>query len=126
MKENWAWASGVRAGWLVTPQILSYYDVGFTQASFSSVNLVGNTIGNLGVPVAIMASNVYNGWFLGSGMETALPFVGNGWFARAEYRYAEYGSAHVPEMLAGGGLRDIVSIHPFVQTVRAAVVYRFN
>lgn len=126
MTESWAWASGVRAGLLFTPQILGYYDAGFTQARFSSVNLVGNTVGNLGVPTATLPANTYNGWFLGSGLETALPFAGGGWFARAEYRYSSYNTANIPETAVGGGIRDIVSIRPFVQTVRAALVYKFN
>ena len=125
LTENWAWAGGVRAGWTVTPQILSYYDVGFTQAAFSGVGLTGNTSANLGAPVANLGSHTYNGWFLGSGLEMALPFIGRGWYGRVEYRYSEYENANIPELATGGGVRDIVAIRPNLQTVRTELIYRF-
>ena len=31
----WTWAAGARAGFLVTPKFLTYFDGGYTQANFN-------------------------------------------------------------------------------------------
>lgn len=82
----------------------------------------------IGLPSATLAAQNYDGAFLGGGVEVALPFVGNGWFARAEYRYAQYNSANIPEILVPplAGVNDVVSIRPDVQTFRAELTYKFN
>ena len=116
MSERSSWAAGLRGGWLITPTILSYYNVAFSQANFSSANMSG---------VATLGSHTYNGWFLGSGLEAALPFLGNGWFARVEYRYATYKSANISEVAASGAVLDVITVNPVVQTVRTELVYRF-
>jgi outer membrane immunogenic protein len=116
MSERSSWAAGLRGGWLITPLILSYYNVAFSQANFSGANLSG---------VATLGSHTYNGWFLGSGLETALPFFGNGWFARIEYRYATYKSANISEVFPSGALRDVMTVNPVVQTIRTELVYKF-
>ncbi len=128
LKQSTSWATGARAGWLVTPQILSYVDGGFTQARFDQVNVAVDLAPAIGRPFATLAAQTYDGWFLGSGVETALPFVGRGWFARVEYRYVQYGSASIPEILVPplSGVNDIVSFHPTEQTFRAELLYRFN
>ena len=77
MKETSFWAAGARIGWLVTPELLTYVSGGFTQAHFSSVNMAGYIAGQLpapGVPVATIAARTYDGWFLGTGVETTFPF----------------------------------------------------
>jgi outer membrane immunogenic protein len=43
IKQTSFWAAGGRVGWLVTPQTLSYVNVGYTAARFSDANL-GNFI----------------------------------------------------------------------------------
>jgi outer membrane immunogenic protein len=126
MTENSAWAVGARVGWLVTPQILTYFNGGYTQAHFSSADMIQN-IGGAGTPISTVPSQTYNGWFLGSGLETALPWFGNGWFGRTEYRYAAYGSKTLPDVSNTTGLPiDLVAIKPYVQTVRSELVYKFN
>lgn len=129
MSENSAWAAGARVGWLVTPNILSYFDAGFTQAHFSGMNINGDAWFNPGRPLTTVAAHNYDGWFLGSGVETAMPFLGNGWFGRVEYRYSEYESASLPAInvpALGGGISDVITIRPIVQTVSTGLVYRFN
>jgi outer membrane immunogenic protein len=116
MSERSSWAAGLRGGWLITPAILSYYDVAFSQANFSSANLNG---------VSTVGSHTYNGWFLGTGLETALPFFGNGWFARIEYRYATYKNSNINNVLASGAILDVMNVNPVVQTIRTELVYRF-
>jgi outer membrane immunogenic protein len=56
---------------------------------------------------------------------------GNGWFARTEYRYADYGSATLPMLTAAGpislgGAFPSVRTSPVVQTVRTELSYKFN
>jgi outer membrane immunogenic protein len=116
MSERSSWAAGLRGGWLITPAILSYYDIAFSQANFSSANLNG---------VSTVGSHTYNGWFLGTGLETALPFFGNGWFARIEYRYATYKNSNINNVLASGAILDVMNVNPVVQTIRTELVYRF-
>jgi outer membrane immunogenic protein len=116
MTERNAWYAGVRGGWLITPTILSYYNVGYTQANFGNVNLSG---------VTTLASHTYSGWFVGTGLETALPFLGNGWFARIEYRYASYRNASTSALFASGAVADVISFQPRIETLRTELVYRF-
>ena len=89
---------------------------GYTQANFGGVNLSG---------VTALGSHTYSGWFVGTGLETALPFLGNNWFARIEYRYASYRNANTPALLASGAVVDIISFQPRVETLRTEIVYRF-
>ena len=116
MSEHNAWYAGLRGGWLNTPQILSYYDVGYTQANFGSVNLSG---------VTTLGSQTYSGWFVGTGLETSLPFLGNNWFGRIEYRYASYRNVNTSALFASGAVADIISFQPRIETLRTAIVYKF-
>ena len=90
-----------------------------------------------GLPPAVgpgfVGSRTYDGWFLGSGVESKLNFLpGNGWFVRTEYRYADYGSKTTPVTTTGGGSFFLngqpvsLNIHPVVQTVRTELSYKFN
>jgi len=126
MTENWAWAVGARIGWLFTPELLSYFNGGYTQAHFSSADMIVNFSG-AGTPLSTVSSHTYGGWFLGGGVEAKLPWFGEGWFGRTEYRYAYYDSETLPDNAIGGGAPiAFVSIRPYVQTVRSELVYKFN
>ena len=97
--------------------------------NFSGVNINGDAFFNLGRPLETVAAHTYDGWFLGSGVEAALPVFGRGWFARVEYRYSEYESASLPAFnvpALGGGISNVITIRPTVQTVRTGLVYKFN
>jgi outer membrane immunogenic protein len=63
---------------------------------------------------------------VGSGVETRLSgflgIFGPGWFWHNEYRFADYHNT----ALSSGPLLTTVSIHPFVQTVRSELTYKFN
>jgi len=124
MTENSAWAVGARVGWLLTPEILTYFNGGYTRAHFSAADMVSNIFPLTGTPYSTVPSQTYNGWFLGSGLETKLPWFGNGWYARTEYRYASYGSKTLPDVT--GVPISLVQIKPYVQTVRSELVYKFN
>ncbi len=117
IKQTSAWVAGGRAGWLVTPQILSYVNGGYTSARFSGTTIVVSTSG---VPNGnTTPAFTTNGWFLGGGAEVA---VAPGWFWRNEYRYANYRNQAIPEQ------GNIISINfkPVVQTFTTQAVYKFN
>lgn len=118
--QNWAWTAGARAGWLVTPAILSYTDAGFTQARFSGGQMLDTRTGfatNFSTP-----GFTTDGWFLGGGVEA---MFAPGWFWRAEYRYAWDGAHNIADTSATG-VRDDIRFHPQTQTATFGLVYKFN
>src|SRR5262245_2033142 len=140
---RWSWAAGGRIGWLVTPNLLTFFSGGYTQAEFREVDLaVGQASAiALGVGFTLAAaqgasglqlgSQRYSGWFLGSGVEYAFTWW-PGLFWKTEYRFADYGSRTVSincvNATTCGALGPIgiaERIHPYVQTVRSEVVWRF-
>ena len=124
IKQRWAWAAGVRGGYLVNPAVLSYFSAGFTQARFSSPTLTSGGLGIQGFDT--FEAHTYNGWFLGSGFEAMLPGM-PGWTVKTEYRFSDYGSTDLTIFnRAGAPTTNVVNIHPFVQTVRAEVAYKFG
>jgi outer membrane immunogenic protein len=133
IKQTASWAAGGRAGWLITPQLLSYFNIGYTGARFSSVDMLsaGGPFGPAGTPTGFgTQAFTRDGWFLGGGTETALDIFGGGWFWRNEYRYAYYGSGSIPNLNVGSALPfpafNSIYFKPTVQTVTTQVVYKFN
>jgi len=121
IKQTGSWAIGGRAGWLVTPALLAYANVGYTGARFSSANMVSTVTGGA-TPFSTQAFSA-NGWFVGGGVEKAVA-VAPGWFWRSEYRYASYDTRTLPDM--GPALQASIMFKPVVQTVTTEVVYKFN
>jgi outer membrane immunogenic protein len=102
------------------PDVLSFVSAGFTEAKFSDVGLLDQGIGPR-VPPETLAAQTYNGWFVGGGVESMIAAF-PGLSVRSEYRFADYGAKDV----AIFGVPDAFAhIHPFVQTVRTELVYRF-
>ncbi len=120
-EEKSFWSVGGRIGWLVTPQILSYWSGGFTEAHFDGVTFVPAG-GAAMPPVLTMASHNYHGWFLGGGLEAQSSFL-PGLFIFTDYRFASYNQASLP--LVGGASANL-NIHPFEQTVFSGLKYKFN
>jgi outer membrane immunogenic protein len=122
IKQNWAWYVGGRAGYLITPDLLAYIGGGFTQARFSDVHFF-----DFGIPSRpdpdTMAAQTYNGWFIGGGAEAMLPWF-PGLSVKSEYRFADYGAKDVPILNQPSVAVD--HLHPYVQTIRTVLVYRFN
>jgi outer membrane immunogenic protein len=118
MKQTWAWAAGGRLGYLMLPTLLSYFNVGFTQAHFDQVNLL---VFGLTPSADVLPSQTYNGWFLGGGLETML-FPG--WYLKTEYRFADYGSKDI--QVVGTNTNYVLNSHPLVQTIRAEITYKFG
>lgn len=127
-KETSAWFVGARAGYLVTPSFMTYFDGGYTRTRFTQTSEF-STVG--GAPVGFAYPN-YNdsGWFLGSGFEYAL----NDWvpihglFLQTEYRFSEYGRRSFSEFSTVTGLPsgNVETTRPYVQTVTTALVWKFN
>jgi outer membrane immunogenic protein len=122
------WAAGVRLGWLVAPNVLSYVNAGFTQ-SFWSGSSLQSTQGS--AFITSTPSFTRNGWFVGGGVENNLNIFGitaPGWFMKTEYRAAYFDRATLAENLFGTTtpLGTSITYKPLVQTISTSLVYRFN
>jgi outer membrane immunogenic protein len=121
-KEKSFWDVGGRIGWLPTPQILSYFSAGYSQAHYDGMNLQSVP----GFPMSTSSHN-YHGWFTGGGIETQVQSI-PGLFFNTEYRYYGYNNATLP--VAGStavfGTPVSLKLEPHVQTVMSGVRYKFN
>jgi len=136
-KMSSMWAVGGRLGVLVTPQLLSYFSVGYTEAGFDRIGLAnGATNGLCGNVIgaacnAFLPSRTYKGWFLGSGLEYSLAWA-PGLTLKTEYRFSEldlstntiYSSLN--GLPFGGGLGYQLDSKKYVQTVTTSLSYKFN
>jgi outer membrane immunogenic protein len=128
--ESSAWAAGGRAGYLVTPRFLSYFDGGYTQARYNQINYNLSGVGVLGGPAgtSIPAQN-YNGWFVGSGFEYAFDWLPvPGLFLKTEYRYSQYNTATPSFVATATGVPTGFSLNTtkYTQAVFTELVWRFN
>ncbi len=127
-KESSAWAVGARIGFLVTPNILTYFDGGYTQSRFDQVNLL---LATGAATTFAYPAHTYSGWFLGSGFDFALSdFFGGlprGLYTRTEYRFADYGRDDLAEFITTSGALtgNVMHSEKFVHTVTTSLVWRF-
>jgi len=128
-KNDVSYAAGVRLGYLIAPDVLSYVNAGYSHAHFKNgayVDIVtGAPTGN-----SLRNSN-RDGWFIGGGVENSLNFFGinaPGWFMRTDYRVAEYGRKSVDNVdsVTGALIGTSLSNKLYEQTVSTSLVYRFN
>lgn len=127
-KMSSAWSVGGRAGWLVTPNLLTYFSAGYTEAAFDRVNFTFNSAPGIGLPADLfMGNRTYKGYFIGAGDEYALSFL-PGLFWKTEYRFSTFDTRTNPLFDATTGARTIDSLDSkkWVQTIRSELVYRFN
>jgi outer membrane immunogenic protein len=69
-----SWAAGIRVGYLVAPNVLSYVNGGYSGAHFSGANFVSTVSG---APIAAHTNSFNrNGWFVGGGVENNLNIFG--------------------------------------------------
>jgi outer membrane immunogenic protein len=127
-KLRTSYAGGVRLGYLVAPNVLSYVNGGYSGSEWS-----GASFTNTFAPGAVLFTTPSfnrNGWFVGGGVENSLNifgFAAPGWFMKTEYRAAYYDRITLPETFVGGGATpDSVTFKPWVQTISTSLVYRFN
>lgn len=122
-KNDLSYAIGVRAGYLVAPNVLSYVNGGYSHAEFTKADFSSD------LTSFTLPKTKYDGWFLGGGVENSLNIFGissPGWFMKTEYRLAEYGRKSVSVIENGGGAPLPYSFKPYIQTVSTSLVYRFN
>jgi outer membrane immunogenic protein len=129
LKLEDSWAAGVRVGYLVAPNVLSYVNGGYSGARFSGVTLLDTVAG---LPVGTHTDGFNrNGWFVGGGVENNLDIFGitaPGWFMKTEYRSAFYDRKSVSELFDVTNLpvgRDL-RFNNWNQTISTSLVYRFN
>jgi outer membrane immunogenic protein len=125
-KVDSQWAVGGRIGWLMSPNLLTYFSGGYTEAHLTGV-------GNFFTPINNTFTGTYlpgrtaQGWFLGSGVEYQSGWIPNlTW--KTEYRFSEYDRADRFERTIATGLPtgSFSNDRLFVQTVMTSLVYRFN
>lgn len=90
VKTGWDASLRGRAGYLLTPATLVYVTSGLAWQHFDVTSLCVSAPCNNATPVTVSNSATRTGWTLGGGLETAL--WGN-LLLRAEYRYADFGTA---------------------------------
>lgn len=128
-KQDQQWAVGGRVGYLVLPQLLTYFSGGYTQGHWTSTDFSAPLAGVPGV-LATSPGFTKGGWFIGTGDEYALTSFLPGLFWKTEYRYSEFDRANVtlvptgPGFPLAGGLTDTQKIRE--HSVRTELVYRFN
>jgi outer membrane immunogenic protein len=125
LENRRAWAAGGRIGYLVTPQVLTYVNVGYSAARFDQVNYLNTS--TLAPNGTSLPGQTYNGWFLGGGLEYQIPWF-RGLSSRTEYRVADYGRQTVTNVatVTGTPLVTAEALRPYVQTVRTQLIYKFN
>ena len=125
IKQNSSWYVGARAGWLMTPEILNYFSVGYTHAHFDGAAMGGT--GGVVMPAVVpgYSTSDYSGggWFIGSGLEVA---VAPGWFWRSEYRYAEYSNQTLTDTNPAAVELTSITFKPVEQTATTEIVYKFD
>ena len=127
-KLRTSWAAGVRLGYLVAPNVLSYINGGYSGSDWSGTNMVTTF---LGTPTTFSTPSFHrNGWFLGGGVENSLNFFGwnaPGWFMKTEYRLAQYDRIVLPDTSVTPPVAfSSITFKPIVQTISTSLVYRFN
>lgn len=131
-KLSTSYAAGVRLGYLVAPNVLSYVNAGYSGSEWSSASF--SDLGVAGAANAFTTPSFHrDGFFIGGGVENNLNIFGitaPGWFMKTEYRSAFYDRITLPETFTpafGGGITgNSVTFKPTVQTISTSVVYRFN
>ena len=129
-KQKDAWAVGGRIGYLVTPNVFTYWNGGYTETRFDGINFSDPVDFD---PVATTGSQTYHGWFIGGGYEIGLAgFFGwqlpPGLFWRTEYRFSSFDSANLQVTAAPDSrfTNGVENMKPYVQTITSSLVWKFN
>ena len=117
------WSVGGRIGYLITPNLLTYFSGGYTESTFDRVNMAGF----LAPADLYLDKQTYKGWFLGAGDEYALSFL-PGLFWKTEYRFSEFDVKYNPLYSIATNLPngDSFDSKKYTHTIRSELVYRFN
>ena len=118
------WAVGGRIGWIVTPNLMTYFSGGYTEAKYDRTDFA---VFPNPASILFMNGNTYKGYFLGAGDEYALNFL-PGLFWKTEYRFSQFDTKTNPLFVTATGATTLTSIDSkkYEQSVRSELVYRFN
>jgi outer membrane immunogenic protein len=124
-----SWAVGVRVGYLVAPNVLSYVNGGYSGSHWGQSQFF-DTVTGLNVGIHTNSFN-RNGWFIGGGVENNLDIFGihaPGWFWKTEYRSAFYNRKTLDELDNTNlpTIGDSIRFNTWTQTISTSLVYRFN
>jgi len=131
LSNDRTFAFGARAGYLVTPAILPFVDVGFTQAHFDKATMVDTEAnGNNPTGFSTPAFST-SGWFVGLGAEAQIFPSIPGLAVRGEYRHAEYGGKSLSDTCGGASCtfptpQANITFRPSSETFRLQLVYKLN
>jgi len=125
------WAVGGRVGYLVTPQLLTFFSAGFTQTRFGQVNFAGVAPPFAPTGTSISATTYRTGGFIGGGEEYALDWSWLPWrglFWRTEYRYSSFASTDIPVIVNATGALAGTAEHmqKTEQSITTSLIWRFN
>ena len=125
-KESSAVAVGGRIGYLVTPQILTYINGGWSSTRFSAVSFNINSFAGGGASGFTSPSHTFSGGFIGGGTEIAVAaFPGLYW--RNEYRLASYRAADLQLFSNGVPVTGFFNHESkSVQTITTSLVWKFH
>ncbi len=110
-RANLSWSALIRAGVLPSPSTLIYLLGGY---SGMNLNTSGTALAG-GMLATFSRNDVFNGWTIGTGVETRLS---GGWSTKIEYRYSQFES----RTLSGTAL----AIQPSIHAVRVGLSYKFG
>jgi outer membrane immunogenic protein len=132
---KWDASARARLGYFVSPSILMYLTGGPTWLNVSSTSSCGlSPVGSCFTtmsPLSITNTTAKTGWTFGGGFETIL---WSNWIARAEYRYADYGTATYTNTVVnapGGGFgpfiyKDTYSLRLQTHTAMLGIAYKLG
>jgi outer membrane immunogenic protein len=136
VKTTWDASARGRVGYLVTPSFLLYATGGAAWLHFEATSNCGPgpfngffflTACNPGmlVPNTLSHSTTAVGWTIGGGGEIML---WNNWFARAEYRYADFGTASYSDNRVAPlfGQAATYDVHVRTHTALFGLAYKFD
>lgn len=123
VKNTYDYSVRLRAGYLVTPDILAYGTGGLAfQHVEASMACNGNTSPACNFSASQTVSTTLPGYTVGGGLEWKLM---QNWLIRGEYRYSDYGTWK-PSFFQNSGIIEVYpSIHVKSQMVTGGIAYMF-
>jgi outer membrane immunogenic protein len=130
VRTTWDASARGRVGFLSTPATLLYATAGAAWQHFDVISTCGSQPGGTEcgglTPLVVTNSATKVGWTAGLGAETML---GGNWLARAEYRYADFGTSSFTitrNVNLGGSFSSNFDVGLRTHTVTFGVSYKFG
>jgi outer membrane immunogenic protein len=122
VKTTWDASLRARLGFLATPSLLVYGTGGIAWLHYEIASVCGTF--TCIAEFTSASAKTAQGWTIGGGLEAAIM---DGWRARAEYRYADFGtSQHALDVLGPVTVPALVDIKLQTHTVMFGLGYLFN